>query len=125
MPASSAADACFLVTTAEMEGIFQRQLTMPPGGSSLGTTRDCLWSFSAEATDLAGLWLGQYDGWDSLAGLGAVPVPGLGDEALWVLDGLLWVRSGDTAFTVTVISSTLDPMDTAIAVARAALPRVP
>jgi hypothetical protein len=108
-----------------MEGIFQRQLTMPPGGSSVDTTRDCLWSFSADATDMAALWLGEYDGWESLAGLGAVPVPGLGDEALWVLDGLLWVRSGDTAFTVAVISSNLDPMETAIAIATAALPRIP
>ena len=118
-------DACFLVTDPEMEGLFHRHLLEPPTGAGAGGAHDCLWSFQLDPTEMAAAWLGKYDGWASLAGLPVEAIDGVGDEALWVLGGLLYVRSGASAFTVMVISDTLDAKDTAIAIARLAVPRHP
>lgn len=122
--ASGGYDACFLVSDSEMEGLFRRSLAMTPTGTRATDEHDCLWSFGPELEAAAAIWLGAYNGWADLAGLMPETVPGLGDEALWVLGGLLYVRTGDTAFTVMVISDTLDAKDTAILVARFALPRI-
>lgn len=118
------ADACYLVTGSEMGALFHRELIEPPSGTSTGGVRDCLWTFATEPLEMAVVWLGDYNGWADLAGLNAEAIEGIGDEALWVLDGQLWVRSGDIAFTVMVMSDTLDVRETAIAVARVALPRI-
>jgi hypothetical protein len=117
-------DVCYLVADSEMEALFQRELTARPSGTRAGGVHDCLWTFDADAMEKAAMWLGPYNGWPDLAGLGGVPVPAVGDEALWVLDGQLWVRVGETAITVMVISDTLDTEDTAIAIARVAVPRI-
>lgn len=117
-------DACFLVTDAEMEGLFRRHLPEPSSGTRAGGAHDCMWSFDVDPMEMAVIWLGDYDGWASLAGLSADAIEGVGDEALWVLDGQLWVRSGNRAFTVMVLSDTLKAKDTAIAIARLAVPRI-
>ena len=122
--ASGEYDACFLVLDSEMEALFHRQLAMQPSGTRAGGVHDCVWSFDPQPWDTAVIWLGAYNGWADLAGLSPEAVPGLGDEALWVLGGLLYVRKGDTAFTVMVISDTLDARETAASIARSALPRI-
>ena len=122
--ASGEYDACFLVTDSEMEGLFHRSLAMPPSGTRAVDAHDCIWSFGPEPVETAVIWLGAYNGWADLAALMPQTVPGLGDEALLVLGGVLYVRSGDTAFTVMVISDSLDTTATAIAVARLALSRL-
>ena len=118
-------DACFLVMDSEMQGLFHRELAMAPSGTRAGGVHDCVWSFAPEPWDSAAIWLGAYNGWADLAGLSPEAVADLGDEALWVLGGLLYVRKGDTAFTVVVVSDTIDARDTAVSIARLALPRIP
>jgi hypothetical protein len=83
-----------------------------------------MWRFSLDPTEMAIVWLGDYDGWASLAGLSSEPIAGVGDEALWVLGGQLWVRVGDRAFTIVVLSDTLDSRATATAIAHLAVPRI-
>ena len=117
-------DVCYLVTDSEMEALFHRELTAQPSGTRAGGVHDCLWTFDPDTMEMAAIWLGAYNGWADLAGLSADAIAGVGDEALWVLDGQLWVRIGDTAITVMVISERLDAEETAVAIARLAVPRI-
>jgi hypothetical protein len=118
-------DVCYLVADSEMEALFRRALAAQPAGTRAGGVHDCLWTFDSEPMEMAAIWLGPYNGWADLAGLSADPVAGIGDEALWVLDSQLWVRIGDTAITVMVISESLDTEDASVAIARLAVPRIP
>ena len=98
----SADDACDLVTAEEVSGIVGETVTAQPPAGTFGANSVSLCTFSGASGALV-LTVGQGDvgantsGFGAAAGAGAVPVPGLGDEAFYLASGgTIYVRQGTT-----------------------------
>lgn len=117
-------DVCFLVEDAEIERVMHRRLMMGGFGTATGGIHNCSWSLYLDPLEMVMVTLSDASDFDLLT-TGQPKIPGLGDEAAWVFDTMLYVRVGDQTINVMVMSETVDPKQASIDIARLAIPRLP